>query len=68
MNFIPDYPMEMFIPNNNMPNNYMNNIFNKLNEFENKIRRLEQRIQRLENENDNNSYNYNEPDNTLYMI
>ena len=63
MNFIPNYPLEMVIPNN-MPNN--NNILNKINELENRIRRLEQRLANLENEN--NNYNYNEPDNTLYMI
>ena len=39
MNFIPEYPMGMMIPNNNnMPNNNINGIINKINELENKIR------------------------------
>lgn len=73
MNFFPDFPN---IPNQNLFNgnmlnnsfDYINNIFNKINEFDNRIKRIEQRVKRLENESDNNSYNYNEPDNSLYMI
>ena len=70
MNFFPNYPGVPNMMPNNMINNgmdYMNNIFNKFNEFENRIKKLEQRITRLENQN-NNDYNYQEPDNSLYMI
>ena len=44
-----------------------NNLTYKINELENKIKKLEQRIIRLEN-NKLNQFNYQEPDNSLYMI
>ena len=58
-----------FFPNNMMPNNYgdaNNYLINKLNELENRLKKLEQRITNLENESNNT--NYNEPNNSLYMI
>ena len=71
MNFFPNFPI---IPNMQVPTNminngmdYLNDIFNKFNEFDNRIKKLEQRITRLENES-NKDYNYDEPDNSLYMI
>ncbi len=71
MNFFPNYPMIPNIPvSDNMANpniDYMNNIPNIINEFDNRIKKLEQRITRLENDN-NQDYNYNEPDNSFYMI
>ena len=69
MNFFPNYPvMPDMIPNNMINNgmDYMNNMFNRFNELENRIKKLEQRVIRLENQN--NNYNYQEPDNSLYMI
>ncbi len=60
MNFFPNGNNMMF-PQNNMMDN---NIINKIMELENKIRKLEQRIIKLEN----NNPNYNESDNSLYMI
>ena len=73
MNFFPNFPNgNMAIPFNNgmmMPDNMnMNNFFNKFSEIENRIKKLEQRIIRLENEGNKNDFNYNEPDNSLYMI
>ena len=60
----------MMMPPNNFENNFNNtinnNLLNKLNEIDNRIKKLEQRIVKLENEN--GSINYNEPDNSLYMI
>ena len=58
MNFFPN---GMMIPNDN-------NIFNIINDLNNRIRKLEQRITRLENDINKNNINYNEPDNSLYMI
>lgn len=79
MNFFPNYPVMPNIPvpgmpvnNINMPDgisNWMgdiNNIFNRINEFENRIKKLEQRVINLENSYKND--NYQEPDNSLYMI
>ena len=60
------------IPNFNGPTPQMNNpmINNDINykiiELENRIKKLELRISRLEADKSNN--NYNEPDNSLYMI
>lgn len=56
------------IPVNSNGNMVDNNFLNRLNELDNRIRKLEQRIIRLENDNLKNNVNYNEPDNTLYMI
>lgn len=60
MNFFPN-GNNMMLP----PNMVDNNIVNKIMELENRIKKLEQRIIKLEN---NNNPNYNEPDNSLYMI
>lgn len=65
MNFFPN-GNNMMIPNEYNINN--NNIFNIINELNNRIRKLEQRITRLENDINKNDINYNEPDNSLYMI
>lgn len=70
MNFFSNYPIIPDMIPNNMVNNqmdYMNNVFNRFNELENRMKRLEQRVMRLENQS-NNDYNYQEPDNSLYMI
>lgn len=67
MNFFP-YENNMMIPINQDNNMLNNNFLNRLNELDNRIRKLEQRIVRLENENLKNNVNYNEPDNSLYMI
>ena len=67
MNFFP-YENNMMIPINQDNNMLNNNFLNGLNELDNRIRKLEQRIVRLENENLKNNVNYNEPDNSLYMI
>lgn len=56
-------PLPMPIPNPDM--NMNDNIINKLNELESYIKKLEQRIIKLEN---SNNHNYNEPDNSFYMI
>lgn len=61
MNFFPD-GNNMIFPQNNMMDN---NIVNRIMELENRIKKLEQRIVKLENSNNSN---YNEPDNSLYMI
>lgn len=58
----------MMIPINQDNNMLNNNFLNRLNDLDNRIRKLEQRIARLENENLKNNVNYNEPDNSLYMI
>ena len=72
MNFFPNYPVipNMPLPINDIPNtnwmNDMNNVFNKFNDFENRIKKLEQKVSNLENNFKNNDYQ--EPDNSLYMI
>ena len=74
MNFYPEMGMNN-MNGMNLGMGYMNgqlngenNLFYKFNELENKLKRLEQRIILLENEKKNNSLNYSEPDNSLYMI
>ena len=74
MNFYPDMGMNNMngmhpgIGYMNGEFNGGNNLFNRLNEIDNRLKRLEQRIILLENEKKNNSLNYSEPDNSLYMI
>ncbi len=71
MNFFPNYPM---IPNGMLNGNManwmgdINNVFNKFNEFENRIKKLEQKVSILENRTSNDGFNYQEPDNSFYMI
>ena len=66
MNFFDNIP-NFNVPMQGMTNPIMNNDINyKINELEQRIKRLEQRITRLEA--DKGNVNYNEPDNSLYMI
>ena len=66
MNFMP---IPNMMPINNMDNQmYMNEILNRFNEFDNRLKMLEQRIMKLEKNTDNLDYQYQEPDNSFYMI
>lgn len=64
----PIQPQQIPINNSMMINTpIMNNNLNyKINELEQRIKKLEQRITILESNTTNN--NYQEPDNSLYMI
>ena len=67
MNFFDNIPNFNGPIQPNINNPMINNDINyKLHEIENRINKLEQRISRLESDKINN--NYNEPDNSMYMI
>ena len=69
MDFFPNNMIPGGIPNMvNNGFNYMNDIFNKFNEFESRIKKLEQRVEKLEGVNNYKKNNYNEVNNSLYMI
>ena len=66
MNFIPNMIIPSNIPPSNMENPmvYMNDLYNKFNDFDNRLKQIEERIKKLEN----NNLDYQEPDNSMYII